>query len=197
MKKLISICLVLILAIGTLSACNLSDTADEPTEELEFHLLDDGTYGVSAGNAKDFEKIVIPASVTYIDRFAFYGCTSLKSVEFKGQELLSIGDFAFLECTSLETITLPEGLEEIGNQTFGNCKSIKSIKAPSTLKTIGTLTFYGCEGLNAPGALTLSASIEEIGEFAFTTISKQNIVAPKDSYAAEYVAKMAEDEAEK
>ena len=142
------------------------------------------------------EKIVIPASVTYIDKFAFYGCTSLKSIEFKGQELLSIGDFAFLECTALETITLPEGLEEIGNQTFGNCKSIKTLTTPSTLKKIGTLTFYGCEGLDVDGALKLSASITEIGEFAFSTINKNNIVAPEGSYAADYVSKMAEEEVE-
>ena len=142
------------------------------------------------------EKIVIPASVTYIDKFAFYGCTSLKSIEFKGHELLSIGDFAFLECTALETIVLPEGLEEIGNQAFGNCKSIKSLTTPSTLQKIGTLTFHGCDGLDADGALTLSASIKEIGEFAFSGIDKNNIKVPAGSYAADYVAQMAEEETE-
>ncbi len=139
------------------------------------------------------EKIEIPASVTYIDEFAFYGCTSLKTVIFKGQELESIGDFAFLDCKSLETITLPEGLESIGNYAFGNCESIKTLKAPSTLEKIGTLTFHGCAGLNADCALTLSASIKEIGEFAFSGINKNYIKAPTGSYAADYVAKMAEE----
>lgn len=142
------------------------------------------------------ERIEIPASVTYIDKFAFYGCTALKTIVFKGQEIEFISDFAFLECTALDTITLPEGLEEIGNWAFGNCKSIKAITTPSTLKKIGTLTFHGCEGLDVPGALTLSASITEIGEFAFSGINKNNIVAPEGSFAAEYVAKMAEDETE-
>ncbi len=142
------------------------------------------------------ETIVIPASVTYIDQYAFYGCTALKSVVFLGQELESIGDFAFLECTALETIVLPEGLESIGNWSFGNCKAIKTLAIPSTVKTIGTLTFSGCEGLDAPGALTLSASITDIGEFAFAGINKNNITAPAGSYAADYVAKMAEEDAE-
>ena len=142
------------------------------------------------------ETIVIPASVTYIDKYAFYGCTSLKSIVFEGQELESIGDFAFLECTALETITLPEGLEEIGNWAFGNCKSITSLTVPSTVTKIGTLTFHGCAGLDAPGALTLSASITEIGEFAFSGINKNNITVPAGTYAADYVAKMAEEEAE-
>jgi len=142
------------------------------------------------------EKIVIPASVTYIDKYAFYGCTSLKSVTFKGQELELIGDYAFLDCPALDTITLPEGLEEIGNWAFGNCASIKSLKTPSTLKKIGTLAFSGCEGLNVKNGLTLSASIKEIGEFAFVGIDKNNINAPEGSFAADYVAKMAEEEEE-
>ena len=142
------------------------------------------------------EKIEIPASVTYIDKYAFYGCTSLKSVVFKGQELERIDDFAFLDCKALATITLPEGLEEIGDWTFGNCVSLKSLTTPSTLKKIGTLTFSGCEGLDVAGGLTLSASIKEIGEFAFVGINKNNIKAPEGSFAAKYVASMAEEEEE-
>lgn len=142
------------------------------------------------------EKIEIPASVTYIDKYAFYGCTSLKTIVFKGQEVEFIGDFAFLECTALESITLPEGLESIGNWAFGNCKALTKITAPATLKEIGTLTFHGCEALDAPGAITLSASIEKIGEFAFSGINKNNITAPEGSYAAKYVAAMAEEETE-
>ena len=138
------------------------------------------------------ESIVIPESVEYIDENAFYGCTSLKSVTFKGTAVKSIGDFAFLGCTALETVALPEGLLEIGDYTFGSCSALKNVKTPSTLEKIGTLTFYGCEALNADGGLTLSASIKEIGEFAFSGIDKKNIVAPEGSYAASYVDKMAE-----
>ncbi len=142
------------------------------------------------------EEIEIPASVTYIDSTAFYGCTSLKSVTFNGAELESIGDFAFLGCTALETISLPEGLEEIGNYAFGKCAAITSLKMPSTLKSIGSETFADCTGLNAPGALTLSSSIESIGRYAFSGISKQNITAPEGSYAASYVSQMLDEDAE-
>ena len=137
------------------------------------------------------ESIEIPASVTYIDATAFYGCTSLKSVTFKGTELKSIGDFAFLGCTALETIVLPEGVEEIGNYTFGKCSALTSFVMPSTLKTIGNEAFAGCTGLNAPNALVLSASIEEIGLYAFSGISKDNISTEKASeYAKDYVSRM-------
>ncbi len=136
------------------------------------------------------ETIVIPASVKYIDDFAFYGCTSLKSVVFAGNAVTEIGDFAFLDCTALKTVALPEGLESIGDQAFGRCEALASITAPSTLKSIGTLAFTGCKGLNVDSALKLSASIEKIGEYAFSGIDKDNISAPEGSYAAEYVAAM-------
>ena len=138
------------------------------------------------------ETIVIPKSVVRIGKYAFQGCTSLKSVVFAGAELEEIDDFAFNDCGILSDITLPEGLLTIGNQAFGDCVAITELKMPSTLKTIGNLTFYGCTGLNAEGALTLTASITEIGEFAFGDINKYYIVAPKGSYAAEYVDYMFE-----
>ena len=142
----------------------------------------------------DLRSITIPASVTYIDDYAFAGCTSLKSVTFEGKELESIGDFAFLNCTALNSIELPEGAKSIGKQAFGKCTALTSVKLPSTLESIDNLAFYNCEGLNAEGALTLPASIKEIGEFAFSGINKKYIVAPDGSYAAEYVSKMADEE---
>ena len=136
--------------------------------------------------------IVIPASVTYIGKGAFNGCTSLKSVVFLGDEVKSIGDYAFNDCTSLETITINSGLETLGVQAFRDCTALKSFTSPATLKTIGDMAFYGCTGLNTNGALKLSASIEKIGEFAFGGIDKNLISAPADSYAAEYVSAMRE-----
>lgn len=141
------------------------------------------------------ETIVIPASVTYIDAYAFAKCTSLKSVVFKGKAVTEIRDFAFIGCSALETIVLPEGLESIGKEAFSGCSAIKAIKTPTTLKSIDNLAFYQCPGLNADGALELTASITEIGEFAFSGINKKYIKAPEGSYAADYVSKMA-DEAE-
>lgn len=152
--------------------------------------IDDWAFAACTG----LETIVIPASVTSIGDYAFQGCTSLKSVVFLGTELESIGDFAFNDCVALETIALPEGLESIGIQAFGDCEALTAITAPSTLKSIGNLAFADCTALNTEGALKLSASIEEIGEFAFSGINKKYIHAPEGSYAAEYVSEMADME---
>lgn len=138
----------------------------------------------------ELKTIVIPAAVEYIDACAFAGCTSLESVVFEGKNVKYISDYAFQGCENLSEITLPDGLEELGNWAFGGCKSITSIKTPDTLKKIGNITFEGCDGLNAKGALVLSSSIEEIGEFAFAGINKEYIVAPEGSHAAKYVSDM-------
>ncbi len=136
------------------------------------------------------ETITIPATVTSIGKGAFNACTSLKTVIFEGEAVVSIGDFAFNDCSSLETINIPEGVKSIGNGAFKNCKALQSFKAPETLETIGGLSFDGCEALNTDGALTLTASITSIGDFAFVGINKEYIIAPEGSYAAEYVEAM-------
>ena len=70
------------------------------------------------------KSIVIPRGVTNIDR-TFTDCTSLESVEFKGDMLESISR-AFTNCTSLKSISLP-AVDRIGGDTFKNCTSLESV----------------------------------------------------------------------
>ena len=145
-------------------------------------------------NCPNLASVEIPAEVTSIGKGAFNECSALTTVTFKGTALKTIGDYAFNKCSALANFALPEGLKSIGIYAFNECSALTSIVCPSTLETIGNLAFYNCTGLNTPGALVLSASITEIGEYAFGSIDKINIVAPEGSYAAEYVANMRDTE---
>ena len=157
------------------------------------------------------ESITIPASVTSIGKGAFNGCKNLKTVIFEGSELETIGDYAFNDCVSLETISIPEGVESIGAKAFGDCERLTYIKTPASLKSIEDMAFYGCKGLNAEGAIDLSASVNiliytamvdgvevktpAIGKHVFAGIKKAYIIVPEDenSAFAKYVAEMQEN----
>ena len=95
----------------------------------------------------DIKKIVIlPNSVKSIGDWAFYNCTSLKSIEIPNS-VKSIGDRAFYSCTSLKNVEIPESVKSIGSGAFFNCRSLKSIEIPESVEIIGYWTFYGCTSL--------------------------------------------------
>lgn len=138
-------------------------------------------------------SVNIPDAVTQIGNSAFMGCTALKSVNFSSaSNLTQIGDYAFADCSELTSITLPSKLEKIGNSAFWQCKKITKVEMPEAVKSIGKMAYYLCTGLNTDGCIVLTAGIEEIGDFAFSSTNKEYIKAPVGSYAYGYVQAMIE-----
>ena len=123
-------------------------------------------------------SVVIPNSVTQIDRTAFYG-SNLRSVTISSSTLSigiqafaaslsltnvtiigpvsSIGDGAFALCTSLPDFTIPDGVYSIEEATFQSCYSLANVTIPAGVTNIGNHAFYECTSLaNAqlPGTIT-------------------------------------------
>lgn len=71
------------------------------------------------------EKIVIESGITSINEGAFYGYSSLKSVE------------------------LPDTVTKLKKYTFSQCKSLEEIRMGKNLKTFNKTTFEGCPSLQA------------------------------------------------
>ena len=66
-----------------------------------------------------------PAAITKIPEYAFYGCSSLTQIEFSNtSELTEIGTFAFAGCTNLKSITIPSKVTDIGKNAFLNTPSL-------------------------------------------------------------------------
>lgn len=73
---------------------------------LLFMPLEDGTYGVAAGNAKYQSRIIIPET-------------------FNGKPVTSIFDGAFSGASNLKTISIPDSITFVGDGAFDNCENLE------------------------------------------------------------------------
>ena len=83
----------------------------------------DGKTFIQYAMGKADTTFAVSEGVTTIGEWAFYNCTSLKSIDLPNS-LTTIGDDAFSYCTSLESIELPDSLTTIGDGAFSLCTSL-------------------------------------------------------------------------
>ena len=144
------------------------------------------TIGECAFSFSGLSSIVIPESVTFINHYAFEGCSSLEDVTIP-DNVSSIGSGIFKECGKLkhvklpkslvivaadafqgcgllQEITIPEGVTTIAAAAFDVCSSLANITLPSTLTTISRSAFYDCQSLTE---ITIPEKVSSIGEYAF------------------------------
>lgn len=108
------------------------------------------------------KSIAIPSRATLIEEGAFKDCTSLGSVT-TGSYLAEIGNSAFYGCTKLASLTLPSSLKKLGTYAFAYCTSLQSIKVPSKLTVVGEGWFKDCTSL----ASATLPDVTEIKAYAF------------------------------
>ena len=85
-------------------------------------------------------SIAFPNSVTTIDDYSFFGCTSLTSTTFPNS-VISIGNYAFYGCKSLTSITIPNSVTTIGENSFKGCSGLTSLTLGKGLQSIGANAF--------------------------------------------------------
>ncbi len=110
---------------------------------------------------EDITSVVIPDSVLYIRKTAFYQCSSLRRVQL-GNSVKEIGEQAFFWDRALSEIELPASLEKIDSTAFGYC-AVKEIGLPASLQSIGQEAFYN----SALESVTIPAGVTELGERIF------------------------------
>ena len=107
------------------------------------------------------KSITIPNSVTSIGKYAFYLCSSLKSVYITNIEAwlsIDFGEYSsnplcnganlYLNNELVTDLVIPEGITSIGNSAFSGCSSLESITIPEEITSIGDFAFEGCSKLN-------------------------------------------------
>ena len=90
---------------------------------LRFKILSDSTVELTKESSyRNHDSITIPEKVR---------------IEGKVYTVTSIGYKAFYGCSSLTSINIPEGLTSIEYGAFSGCKSLTSIKIPEGVTSIG------------------------------------------------------------
>lgn len=98
---------------------------------------DDKRFEKEFGRRKEWDKVVIPSSVTYLGYGAFYEAR-IKEVSLPNN-LNTIEGLAFFN-TGLPTVTLPESLGRIGANAFERC-GLTEVIIPKSVSTIEKYAF--------------------------------------------------------
>ena len=111
-------------------------------KEGKSYVIPDGTENIRycAFKNKYIENIVVPDSVTSIAGFAFFKCTSLKTIELS-KNLKTIETYAFGRCTSLKKITIPDNVKSVGDFVFIGCTSLAEVYIPKGVENISHRIF--------------------------------------------------------
>ncbi|MDE7464605.1 MAG: leucine-rich repeat domain-containing protein, partial [Clostridiales bacterium] len=80
-------------------------------------------------------EITLPASVTIVEDYAFYGCTDLISVDFS-DGLKVICEYAFYNCGTT-SIDIPDSVVELKEMAFNGCSELTTVHIGSGLEKIG------------------------------------------------------------
>ena len=125
------------------------------------------------------ETIVLPNSVTSIDKSAFWGCSNLTSIIVgSGNKRYDSRDNcnAIIEKSSNTLIagcknsTIPNSVTSIGDGAFSECSGLTSITIPNSVTSIGTSAFSYCSGLTSVIISDLSAWCGiDFSSFCFST----------------------------
>ena len=172
MRRLIATTAALAIIISGLGASTASAEPSAECYTIEGNVLSNGRSCTG--------EITIPAGVTSIDEFAFYGATELTSV-IMGDDVTSIGRYAFAGDSRLTSITIPKNVTVIGEAAFACKISLTRIVVASEntnfeafediLYSKGRSTLISYPASRAGTSYSIPSSVTSISEFAFCQAS--------------------------
>lgn len=184
MKKVLSLCLAVILSISTASVAFGANYNGFVYQENA-----DGTYTITGYNDFHSEVVNVPAqingvNVTAIGNGAFQTKNYIQTVRIP-ETVTSIGPMAFYGCKNLTSVVMGENVKSIGAKAFNSCTAITEVNLRNA-ELLGEYAFYGCTSLEK---IFLGTSLKVIGKNAFnkcaalTEIKMSDTLLYIDDYA--------------
>lgn len=138
-------------------------------EEIEKHEKDNtekafGTKELSVADWRKIYRVRIENDEAVISKYK--GCDpeiEIPAVIGKNK-VAKIGKEAFNCNSEVESITVPEGVNEIEFYAFSKCKKLKNVIIPGTVTKMGFGIFFSCTNLEK---ITLPEHLEEISQCTF------------------------------
>ena len=124
---------------------NASNTAFVCTDGVLYNYDRSNIIQVLAG--RKGASYVMPATVSDIEPYAFWGCGNLTSVGLSSL-LGEIPAFGFSNCKNLERMAIPFSVHKIRMKAFEDCRNLTDVTIPGSVSEIHATAFDGCYKLN-------------------------------------------------
>ena len=118
---------------------------------------------------KNLTSVILPKTITVIERDAFAKCSSLTTVAFN-EGLEAIKYLAFKDTPLKGELKIPSTVTEIAGFAFNNCTGITSLQLNDVVKIISRDVFRGCS--NIKGMVVLPSTLNSMGSAMFLECDK-------------------------
>ena len=85
--------------------------------------------------------------VGYVDKWVVDCDSSVTAANIRN-DTIGIADYAFYDCTTLKSVTIPDSVTIIGEDAFRNCSGLQTVTIGNGVTSIGDYAFSGCTALS-------------------------------------------------
>lgn len=144
--------------------------------------------GIAAVSSTSLKEIIIPDSVSTLNRHCLCYNQRLTSIDMSGTSIAEIPAMAFVYCDMLKEVIFSDSTVSIGLAAFMNCKNLEEVTLPPALDSVGQNAFMD----TSMTKIIIPESVTSIGYSAFgykdedTAVSNFLIIGASNSTASWY-----------
>ncbi len=168
----------------SLKTVNVTGKVEISEKTVKYYVNDDNEHVVLGKNEEApegetaIEVVVKSYKDSAVQPYAFYGITTIETVNFVDKNITAVPDYTFYGCTSLKVLNFVDSITEIGKYAYSGCTSLREVNF-NKVTTVLEGAFSNCSSLGksteiAAGGLNIS-TLTTIGDGAFTGCTSLNL----------------------